>query len=355
VRIGIVNDLPMVAELLRRLIYASGEHEIAWIARDGTEAVTRCAGDLPELVLMDLIMPHLDGVEATRQIMRRSPCPILILTASVGGNATKVFEALGAGALDAIDIPTVTVTRKTGRSLLRKIKVIERQIAGKETLAEDTRPKVNSATESLVVMGASAGGPAALANVLSTLPDDFPSAIVIIQHIDERFAQGLVDWLSKRSKLPVRLACEDDCLISGHVFVAGGGNHLVFTKPSRLGYTAEPAGNPYCPSVDVFFASVARYFRGSITGVLLTGMGQDGARGLKTLRDAGFHTIAQDEKSSAVYAMPKAAAAINAASEILPLLMIGPRLKEIFGAEALATNTNGRAVAHNSNAKGENK
>ena len=126
-RIGIVNDSPMAAELLRRLIRTCEEHQIAWIARDGAEAVKLCERDLPELVLMDLIMPYMDGAEATRRIMSRTPCPILIVTATVGGNAAKVFEALGAGAIDAIDTPTVIASQKTGRALLLKIKGIERQ------------------------------------------------------------------------------------------------------------------------------------------------------------------------------------------------------------------------------------
>ena len=123
-RIGIVNDSPAAAELLRRLIRTSEKHQIAWIARDGGEAVKLCETDLPELVLMDLIMPYMDGAEATRQIMNRTPCPILIVTATVGGNGTKVFEALGAGAIDAIDTPTVNESQKAGKALLLKIKTM---------------------------------------------------------------------------------------------------------------------------------------------------------------------------------------------------------------------------------------
>ena len=130
---------------------------------------------------------------------------------------------------------------------------------------------------------------------------------------------------------PFDLACEGDSVSSGNVLVAGSDDHLVFKNSHELGYTAEPEENPYRPSVDVFFESAARFFRGPMTGVLLTGMGRDGARGLKILRDAGYHTIAQDKSTSAVYGMPKAAAALNAASEILPLQKIGPRLRELFG------------------------
>ena len=339
-RIGIVNDLPMTAELLRRLIYASGEHEVAWIARDGAEAISRCERNLPELVLMDLTMPYLDGVEATRRIMGRTPCPILILTASGGGNAAKISEALDAGAIGSLDILAAVSSRKTGPGLLRKIKGIEHQITGKPT-ADDSLPIVEITAQKLVIIGASSGGPAALVEVLSGLPQNFSPAIVIVQHIDQKFAPGLVEWLNTHSKLPVRLAREGDSLSSGCVFVAAGEEHLVFKNSLRLGYTAEPAENPYRPSVDVFFESAARTYTGFMTGVLLTGMGRDGAKGLRALRDAGFHTIAQDETSSAVYDMPKAAAAIDAASEVLPLQNIGPRLMEIYSIEANATDFNG--------------
>ena len=205
-RIGIANDSPMAAELLRRLIRTSEEHQIAWVARDGAEAVKLCESDLPELVLMDLIMPYMDGAEATRRIMSRTPCPILIVTASVGGNAEKVLQALGAGAIDAIDTPKVLASQKSGQALLLKIQGIDRQHAFREHFADNIVSTVESTATKLILIGASAGGPAALIEVLSALPADFSPAIVIVQHIDQLFAPGLVEWLNGHSKLPVRLA-----------------------------------------------------------------------------------------------------------------------------------------------------
>jgi two-component system, chemotaxis family, response regulator WspF len=226
-----------------------------------------------------------------------------------------------------------TGSQKTGGALLLKIQGIERQTSWREQLADDIVSKVESTANNLILIGASAGGPAALVEVLSALPEDFSPAIVIVQHIDQLFAPGLVEWLNGHSKLPVRLACGGDSVSSGNVLVAGSDDHLVFKNSQELGYTVEPKENPYRPSVDVFFESAARFFRGPMTGVLLTGMGRDGARGLKILRDAGYHTIAQDQSTSAVYGMPKAAAALNAASEILPLQKIGPRLRELLGSK----------------------
>ena len=174
-----------------------------------------------------------------------------------------------------------------------------------------------------------------LADGFDRMSDDLTNLVGQVQRW--LFAPGLVEWLSGHSHLPIRLACEGDSVRSGNVLVAGSDDHLVFKNTRELGYTADPKENPYRPSVDVFFESAARFFRGAMTGVLLTGMGRDGAQGLKVLRDAGYHTIAQDKNSSAVFGMPKAAAALNAASEILPLEKIGPLLRELFGSEVKTT------------------
>ena len=182
----------------------------------------------------------------------------------------------------------------------------------------------------LVAIGASAGGPSALAVVLKGLPKDFSAAIVIIQHVDVQFASGMAEWLSGYSALPVRVAAEDDRPVRGTVLIAGTQDHLQLKAADRLGYTRDPRENLYRPSVDVFFESVSRQWRGGAIGVLLTGMGRDGAIGLKVLRDKGHHTIAQDEASSAVYGMPKAAARLDAAVDILPMAAIAPRLLEVL-------------------------
>lgn len=178
----------------------------------------------------------------------------------------------------------------------------------------------------LVAIGASAGGPAAVATVLSGLPKEFPGAVVVIQHVDAHMAQGMAEWLANQSPLPVRIAAEGDRPVLGSVLIAATSDHLVLKSAERLGYSPEPRDYVYRPSVDAFFQSASRLWRGDVVGVLLTGMGRDGALGLKALRDQGRHTIAQDEESSAVYGMPKAAARINAAVDILPLARIAPRL-----------------------------
>ncbi len=336
-RIAIVNDMVIAVEAMRRVLLNARGHELAWVARDGAEAVARCAEDTPDLVLMDLIMPEMDGVEATRRIMAKSPCAIVVVTADVGQNSSKVFEAMGAGALDAVNTPTLDRPGSPGGSdaLLGKIRTISRLIGGSTRSRSHPAlpldmPTLHPPRPQLLVLGASAGGPAALGQVLSHFPADFPAAVLVVQHVDCQFAEGLAHWLDYQTELSVRLAREGDEPEPGTVLLAGTEEHLVFINSAQVGYTAQPIDSAYRPSIDVCFNSAEEFWRGDILGVLLTGMGKDGAAGLKSLREAGHHTIVQDQATSAVYGMPKAASELKAASEILPLEKIGPRLMSLL-------------------------
>lgn len=332
-RIGIVNDLPMAAELLRRIIVAAPEHAVAWIATDGQEAVRACARDLPDLVLMDITMPEMDGVEATRRIMAATPCPILLVTASVDANVSGVYEAMGHGALDAVDLPTARDEdlRASAATLLAKIAIIGKLVGDGRAPRAGTATTEQRGAVPLVGIGASAGGPAAAAAVLARLPADFPAALILVQHVDPKFVPGLASWLAQQARLPVRPALAGDRPQPGTLLIAASADHLVLTPGGALAYTADPVSYPYRPSVDVFFESAAQNWRGMLIGVLLTGMGRDGAKGMLALRQAGHLTIAQNQASSAVYGMPKAAAALGAAADILPLDLIADRLVEVIG------------------------
>lgn len=334
-KIAIVNDLPLAIETLRRALALEPGHQIVWVATNGAEAVAECARETPDLILMDMLMPKMDGVEATRRIMASTPCAILIVTVSIGSNVGRVFEAMGHGALDAVDTPTLGGgdLRTAAAPLLAKIKLIAEMsdtIGRTPRLAARGRTHQSAGGVPLVAIGASAGGPAALTEILSNLPRDFPAVIVIVQHIDARFAPGMADWLGRSSTLPVRLVEQDGRPAPGVVWIAGTNDHLVLQSPDKFAYTPHPREYVYRPSVDVFFQSVMRFWPGPVVGVLLSGMGRDGALGLKTLRNQGHHTIAQDKASCVVYGMPKAAATLGAAVEVLPLAQIAPRLASIF-------------------------
>jgi two-component system, chemotaxis family, response regulator WspF len=325
-RIAIVNDVLIARERLRRIIAEVPDCSLAWTARDGAEAVIRCTEDTPELILMDLMMPVMDGVEATRLIMAQSPCAILVVTATVEGHTDKVFEALGAGALDTVQTPVLGAIGQSGAASTLKLKIESiRQLLYRNSDRKHVGgPRWNLRSNScpinpLVVMGASAGGPAALATILRDLPGDFSAPLVIVQHIDAEFAPSMANWLGGQSALTVRIACERDQPGAGMVLIASTANHLIFLDSHTLGYTPEPRDTFYRPSADVFFESVARHWKGDVVAILLTGMGRDGAKGLKTLRNAGALTIAQNAESCVVYGMPKAAVELDAAVKVLPL------------------------------------
>ena len=334
-RIAIVNDSFMALESLRRVISQS-PHEVVWVAHDGAEAVWRCKQDRPDLILMDLIMPVMDGVEATRRIMGDSPCAILVVTATVEGNASKVFQAMGHGALDAVNTPVLGANGDAAGKdeLLRKISTVEKLLrqSTRSSSPSSSVPMARrfSGSGGLLAIGASSGGPQALARVLSALPVDFPHPVVIVQHVDAQFSAELAAWLNQQCALEVRLARSGDILKQGRVLVAGANDHLVLMRDHRLEYTPDPVEQAYRPSVDVFFESLAAHWDRDLVAVLLTGMGRDGAQGMLQLRNKGVHTIAQDEGTCAVYGMPKAAAKLNAAVEILPLDVIGTKVLEYF-------------------------
>ena len=326
-RIAIVNDVPMAAEALRRVLISVPGYRLAWIACDGAEAVEKCKQDTPDLILMDLMMPVMDGVEATRQIMADTPCGILVVTSTLEGHSTEVFEALGAGALDVVQTPVLAGNSQLqGTAALKfKLDAIGRLVGDNRSGPAGAQPDSSPGTR-VIAIGASAGGPAALATILGGLPRDFPAAIVIVQHVDPQFVPMMAGWLNQQSALSVRIVRQGDRPQANTALIAGTSDHLVFTSSSLLGYSPEPRDCRYRPSVDVFFESTVRHWKGDVAGVLLTGMGRDGARGLKALREAGALTIAQDAASSAVYGMPKAAVELNAAAKILPANEIAKEL-----------------------------
>ncbi|TFW28493.1 chemotaxis-specific protein-glutamate methyltransferase CheB [Duganella callida] len=344
-KIAIANDVAMAAEALRRVVASTAEHQVLWIARTGAEAVRMAADNRPDLILMDLNMPELDGVEATRQIMEQSPCAILVVTGRPQDNVNQVFRALGAGALDVTATPVLQGHPGGDTELLAKIRTMDKLIrhsGGTQAMMPRTAASngVHAGAEAaeiekvttLLAIGASTGGPVAISKMLAGWRPPRGCAIVVVQHIDEHFADNFARWLGEQLEMPVRAAEEGDELAAGVVLIAKSNDHLKLDQNLRLRYDPNPKEYAYRPSVDVFFHCVAQHWKGEAIGVLLTGMGRDGAEGLLAMRRAGQTTIAQDQASSAVYGMPRAAAELDAAQMILPLAKIGPVLRGNLGA-----------------------
>ena len=348
-RIAIVNDLAMAREALRRVVTQIPGVTIAWMANDGAEALERAKADRPDLVLMDLIMPVMDGVESTRMIMRHAPCPIVVVTATVEGNASRVYEAIGAGALDAVDTPRLGSTGTQGdKALLGKIAAV-RKMTSSEFRAAAAAPSVAKVPTAvaptvvstptkvptplahdphdpflLVAVGASTGGPQALATFLKSLPPTLPYAVVIVQHMDATFLPGLAQWLTSQTGRPVTLARRGDRPVPGSILVAGEAQQMIMKPGGTLEYVAGDPELIHRPSIDVFFESLALVRSRTGAAVLLTGMGKDGATGMMALKNSGWRTFAQDRATSVVWGMPGAASQSGAAERTLAIEHIGP-------------------------------
>ena len=358
-RIAIVNDLAMAREALRRVVATIPDATVCWMAADGEEAVSRARIDRADLILMDLIMPVMDGVEATRRIMKEAPCPILVVTATVEGNATRVYEAIGAGALDAVDTPRLGAEGTHGEeALVEKVGAIRRMAKAdgpRTAAAPPARPKpvtvatppavttaandaVLPTSATIVAVGSSTGGPQALATFLKSLPNPLPYAVVIVQHMDITFLPGLATWLSGQTGLNVQLAPQHGRPTAGSVMVAGKDMQMVLRQNGTLEYVPGDPDLIHRPSVDVFFESLAKSRAQTGAAVMLTGMGRDGAVGMKAMRDAGWRTFVQDRETSIVWGMPGAAVQAGGAEQVLPLEQIGPAVHNALKQPRAATN-----------------
>jgi two-component system chemotaxis response regulator CheB len=352
IRILIVDDSALTRQLLRAIFAGDPALAVIGEAADGREALTKVADLHPDLVLLDVRMPVMDGVETTRQIMAYHPTPILVLTTSLSGYDVDItFQMLGAGALDvmekprlndaaALDAARIALVRKV--KLLARVKVVTHlrgrrrkgAASSMERAAVPPHRGVNYAAFPLphaafpiVVIGASTGGPRVIQQIVHALPADFPAAVLIVQHIAPGFSAGLVEWLTTGVRLPIRLAEEGATLAPGVAFVAPDRYDLLIRPDGTVHLSAQPLLLQR-PSVDIAMQSVAEYAGPASIGVLLTGMGRDGAAGMRAIQRAGGLTIAQDAASCAIYGMPRAAVEAGAVMAVLPPEQIAATLRE---------------------------
>ncbi|MEO9382803.1 chemotaxis-specific protein-glutamate methyltransferase CheB [Chromobacterium phragmitis] len=341
VRVLVVEDSLTVRMYLRELLESDPAFELAGLAEDGKQAIELCQVLRPDVISMDMMMPVMTGLAATEYIMAYCPTPILVVSSSVNrGELFRTYEALAAGALDVIEkpLPGQDLWGESYLAMLKlvaKIKVVThlrgRRAAQGAPAAEPLAPAAARRRMRLAALGASTGGPSALVDVLGGLPADFPLPLLVVIHIAEPFGHAFVDWLDDHCALDVRMARHGQSLPARGVVLAAPGLHMQL-RGGRLVCEAGPERLSCRPSVDVLFESVAQECGAEAAAVLLTGMGQDGARGMLAVRAAGGLTIAQDEASCVVYGMPREAALLNAAQRILPLAEIGPALAAL-GAE----------------------
>ncbi|MGE4574224.1 MULTISPECIES: chemotaxis-specific protein-glutamate methyltransferase CheB [Parachlamydia] len=331
-RIGIAYGDERIAQVLNRLILNHSDHEVVWIACSSTQVFEKAIDEKPDLILLDLNIPSTGGVEATRRMMKQAPCALLLLVQSVNWRSAEIFEAMGYGALDVLAMQT-SIGEIEKEALLKKIETIGLLIGhhcNQKKSGINIHGKKASKLPHLVLIGASTGGPLALAKLLADFPQHSSLAIVAIQHVDEKFAAGFANWLNRQISLEVKIADQGTQPEEGFVLIAGTNHHLIMNQKLELVYAPNPLDSPYRPSVDVLFNSVAEHWPNRGVAVLLTGMGSDGAKGLKRLHDLGWHTIAQREESCVVYGMPKAAVDLAAVRETLQLEKIADSIKSYF-------------------------
>ena len=303
---------------------AEGDIHVVGQAADAAEAIRLVKALKPDVVTLDLQIPDGGGQHAIEQIMAFSPTPILVLSGTVTNHESReAVAALLAGAMDALPKPT-TWNQEAERVLrgrvrtLQKVSVVRHTRGGRVPARQSsTTPPRPTAGCPVVAIGASAGGPSALAVVLSGLAG-LQASVLVVQHLHPDFVDGLVNWMAVASPLPVQLARHEERLRPGVVYIAPGGTHLKLGARHQIELDPTPQ-SVHRPSIDVLFSSVAQRADGPKIGILLTGMGEDGAAGLLELRQRKGMTIAQDEATSAVFGMPRAAQRLGAAAQILPL------------------------------------
>jgi two-component system chemotaxis response regulator CheB len=331
-RIAICEDSPAYAAALKGFMERDPDLEVVGVCTTGEQLVAELNSLKPDLVTMDLELPGMSGIETIETIMEDRPLPILVVSAHAGKRAQRTTEALAAGALEAIhkdgvgtsDPGDVWATALRGR--IKRLASLRLKPTPKHGSIPPRTvvPASLNRSASVIAIGASTGGPPALLSLLSGLPQDFPIPVLVVQHIAVGFGEGMVRWLDQRAPIPIRTA-EDDREATPGVWVAPDDAHLLLDGSMRLSLDREMEVGPHRPGVDVLFESVAAAAGEDAVGVVLTGMGRDGALGSRAIHDAGGFAIAQDEASSAVFGMPRAAAE-EAGDLVLPLEEIAPAL-----------------------------
>jgi len=341
VKVLVVDDSALMRKLIPQMLAGDESIEVVGTAMDGSFCLKKIEELQPNVVTLDLEMPGMNGIDTLKEIMRRQPVPVIVFSSHSIEGASVTMKALGLGAFDFVTKPKDASAHmaETARELIVKVKAAAdcklkpRMIAG-----QPPKPQKTSATagnpSKIVAIGVSTGGPQAMEYLLSQLPGDFPGAIVVVQHMPDGFTDMFARRLDELSSLRVKEAQSGDLLQPGRVLICPGSRHMK-VKRLPLGDIAvlsdEPHVNGHRPSVDVLMRSVAEEYRNQAVGVLMTGMGDDGAEGLGAIKKEGGMTIAQNEESCVVYGMPKAAIERGYAVRVVALDVMGATLQALCG------------------------
>lgn len=341
IEVLIVEDSAVNREYLSYILENDPDIKVIGTVKDGVEAVEFVGRRKPDVITMDIYMPRMDGFEATRKIMETVPVPIVIASASWDPkNVEMAFRALEAGAVAAVEKPRGLGDREQIRQLVQTVKLMAevRMVRRWARLSRDLtvapaqsllQVKSQRREVQLVAMGASTGGPMALKAILDRLPVDFPAPIAIVQHIAPGFAPGFVDWLNNTSPVPVHLAGQGEPLVPAHCYIAPDALQMKVERNNTILLSRDDPEDGFCPAVSALFRSAAETFGPNAIGVLLTGMGQDGAKELGLMKEKGATTIAQDQETSLVHGMPGHAVKLGAATRVLPLDKIADTLVDL--------------------------
>lgn len=337
-RVVIADDSALARQLLVALLEQAGGIEVVGEAADGLEAIELVRRHQPDLLTLDLNMPVMDGLQTIETLMHSKALPILVVSSE--GDAQRAYQALELGALEVISKPEMNAPEAA--EFIRQVRLfagIPMITRTRSKAAQVTRltppPALMSASSSLakrlVVIASSTGGPQALALILRQLPIDFPAPILIAQHMSDGFVEGLAQWLNGHTALRVSVAEEGQEPVAGQVYLSPSESHLVISQQGRLALLPRQQQDIYRPSCDALLFSAAKVFQQRAIGVILTGMGQDGAQGLCALHQAGGITLAQDESSSVIFGMNQQAIERGAVDVVLPLNELAAALQAAVG------------------------
>lgn len=346
IKVLLVDDSPIALTILGRILSTAPDIQVVGTAKNGKEGLDLIPELNPDVLCVDLHMPVMDGYELTKEVMRRFPKPILVVSVSVQEGSTNIFKLLQAGAVDVFAKPRSGVESEYDKRSLELISKV-RMVAGVipirrhgEMRIKEPAVRIGETPHTalnlfpfkdfkIIAIGASTGGPQALQTIISQLPANFPLPIICVQHIGSEFATGFIEWLATQCRIKVKFAQTGESPEPGTVYFPEAESHLKVDADGRFFSTAEPLYDGHRPSITVTMRSIADYYKNDVVAILLTGMGRDGAEGMLSVSRTGGITIAQSEASSIVFGMPKAAIEIGAASFVLSAEEIAKVLQQL--------------------------